>query len=167
MSREFWLEGPIEGVPPELGPVAHALLQAGDDLRPALSSLTPEQVWHRPNGAASTGFHLRHLAGSLDRLVTYSQGKPLSDEQRASLAAEKTEPSPLIAVDVLLDLVDARIQSALAVLRATPVSTLLATRLVGRAQRPSTVLGLLAHAADHSQRHTGQAITTARIVRGQ
>ena len=167
MSREFWLEGPIEGVPSHLMPVAHALLQAGDDLRVALAGLTPDQVWLRPNGAASTGFHLRHLAGSLDRLVTYSQGNPLSEEQRASLAAEKTEPSPLIAVESLLDLVDARIQNALAVLRGTPASSLLDERLVGRAQRPSTVLGLLVHAADHSQRHTGQAITTARIVRGQ
>ena len=166
MSREYWLEGPIEGVPPELCPVAHALLQAGDDLRVALATLTPEQVWHRPNGAASTGFHLRHLAGSLDRLITYSQGKPLSEEQRAALAAEKTEPSPLIPVEALLDLIDARVQSALAVLRATPAASMLAQRLVGRAQRPSTVLGLLVHAADHSQRHTGQAITTARIVRG-
>jgi uncharacterized damage-inducible protein DinB len=167
MSREFWLEGPIEGVPPHLMPVAHALLQAGDDLREALSTLTPEQVWLRPNGGASTGFHLRHLAGSMDRLVTYSQGRQLSDEQRASLAAEKTEPSPPIPIATLLDLVDARIQQALAVLRATPESALLEQRLVGRAQRPSTVLGLLVHAADHSQRHTGQAITTARIVRGQ
>lgn len=167
MSHEFWLEGPIEGVPPHLMPVAHALLQAGDDLREALSTLTPEQLWHRPNGGASTGFHLRHLAGSLDRLITYAQGRQLSDEQRASLAAEKTEPSPLIPVETLLDLVDARIQWALTVLRATPESSLLDQRMVGRAQRPSTVLGLLVHAADHSQRHTGQAITTARIVRGQ
>ena len=166
MPHEFWLEGPVEGVPPHLMPVAHALLQAGDDLREALSSLTPEEVWRRPNGAASTGFHLRHLAGSMDRLVTYAQGKQLSDEQRAALAAEKTEPSPLIPVSALLDLVDSRVQQTLAVLRATPESTLLDQRLVGRAQRPSTVLGLLVHAADHSQRHTGQAITTARIVRG-
>jgi uncharacterized damage-inducible protein DinB len=166
MPHEFWLEGPVEGVPPHLMPVAHALLQAGDDLREALSSLTPEEVWRRPNGGASTGFHLRHLAGSMDRLVTYAQGKQLSDEQRAALAAEKTEPSPLIPVSALLDLVDSRVQQTLAVLRATPESTLLDQRLVGRAQRPSTVLGLLVHAADHSQRHTGQAITTARIVRG-
>lgn len=167
MGHEFWLEGPIEGVPPHLMPVAHALLQTGDDLREALATLTPEQLWHRPNGAASTGFHLRHLAGSLERLVTYAEGKPLTDEQRAALAAEKTHPSPLIPVEALLDLVDARIAGALALLRVTPASSLLEQRLVGRAQRPSTVLGLLSHAADHSQRHTGQAITTAKIVRGQ
>lgn len=166
MSHEFWLEGPVDGVPPLLMPVAHALLQAGDDLREALTTLPPEQLWQRPNGGASTGFHLRHLAGSLDRLVTYSQGKHLSDEQRAALAAEKTEPSPLIPVESLLELIDARVAGALNTLRATPESSLLDQRLVGRAQRPSTVLGLLVHAADHSQRHAGQAITTARIVRG-
>ena len=167
MSHEFWLEGPIEGVPPHLMPVAHALLQAGDDLRVALATLTPEQLWHRPNRAASAGFHMRHLAGSLERLVAYAQGKQLTEEQRVALAAEKTEPSPLIPVASLLDLVDDRIARALTVLRATPESSLLEQRLVGRGQRPSTVLGLLVHAADHSQRHTGQAITTARIVRGQ
>lgn len=164
MTHEFWLEGPVEGVPPLLMPIAHALLQVGDDLHEALAALTPAQLWHRPPGAASVGFHLRHLAGSLDRLLTYSLGDPLSEDQRAALAAEKTEPSPLIPVEILLDLIDARIDRALAVLRATPESTLLEQRLVGRAQRPSSVFGLLSHAAEHSQRHTGQAITTARIV---
>ena len=166
MGREFWLEGPVEGIPPLLVPAAHALLQAGSDLRETASPLTPAQVWLRPNGAASIGFHLRHIAGSLDRLLTYAQGQELSPDQREALAVEKTEPAEPIDVARLLDLVDTTIFRALSILRATPESSLLDQRLVGRAKRPSTVLGLLFHAAEHTSRHTGQVITTAKIVGG-
>jgi uncharacterized damage-inducible protein DinB len=165
VSREFWLEGPVEGVQPLLQPAAHALLQTGYDVREATAALTPEETWRRPNGAGSVGFHLRHIAGSIERLLTYAAGQQLSPEQRDAAASEKTEPTQPTAPGPLLDRVDAAIAKAIDIFRATPESTLLERRLVGRAQKPSTVMGLFFHAAEHSQRHAGQVTTTAKIVR--
>jgi uncharacterized damage-inducible protein DinB len=167
MSREFWLEGLVEGVPLLLQPAAHALLQTAYDVREATASLTPEEIWRRPHGAGSIGFHLRHIAGSIERLLTYADGRQLSPEQREAAAAEKIDPAQPVAPGSLLDQVDASVARAIEIYRATPESALLATRLVGRAQKPSTVLGLFFHAAEHSQRHAGQVTTTAKIVSGQ
>jgi uncharacterized damage-inducible protein DinB len=164
VSKEFWLDGPVAEVPPLLQPAAHALLQSGYDLRRAAESLSPEETWHRPGGAASVGFHLRHLAGSLDRLFTYALGQPLSEAQREYLSNEKIDPVAVVPVESLLAHVDATIERALGILREIPEASLLEPRMVGRAQRPSTVLGLLFHAAEHTQRHTGQVVTTAKIV---
>jgi hypothetical protein len=58
-----------------------------------------------------------------------------------------------------------QIDEALNQLRRTPVESLGAAREVGRAKLPSTVLGLLFHAAEHTSRHVGQLITTLKIVR--
>jgi uncharacterized damage-inducible protein DinB len=164
MSREFWLEGSVEGVPSLLQPAAHALLQAGFDLREATVSLTPHHIWLRLHGAASIGFHLRHIAGSMDRLVSYALGQELTTAQREALAAEQSEPSEPIAAATLLDQVDATILKTVNILRSVSEAALLERRLVGKAQRPSTVVGLLFHAAEHSQRHAGQVITMAKII---
>jgi uncharacterized damage-inducible protein DinB len=161
-NGEFWLSGAVDGVPPLLMPVAHALLQARHDMRAAADGLTREQLWARPGGAAAVGFHLRHAAGSLDRLFTYARGAQLDDAQRAALRAE-TE----VGGDAgeLLDRFDATVDRAIAQLRETDPSSLLDPRGVGRRQLPSNVLGLLFHAAEHTQRHTGQAIATAKAAR--
>jgi hypothetical protein len=110
------------------------------------------------------GFHVRHATGSLDRLFTYARGESLSAEQRTFLANE-AEPgaSPPSAV-VLVEDFERQVERALAQLRATAASTLLEARGVGRLRLPSTVLGLLVHTAEHTQRHVGQIITTAKIV---
>lgn len=163
---EVWLSGPVEGVPPLLMPAAHALLGAGRDLRSAADGLTPEQLWARPGGAASIGFHLRHIAGSLGRLYSYARGEPLTDAQRAGIRTEGEAGSPPAGGAELLDLVDRAVDEALGLLRNTKEEDLLAFRGVGRAQLPSNTLGLLFHGAEHTQRHTGQVITTARIIRG-
>ena len=91
---EVWLRGPLPGYAPELQPVAHALLQAHEDLERA-ASLPAEQLEARPGKSASIGYHLRHLAGSLDRLTTYARGEQLSDAQMTALRAEApTWPAP-------------------------------------------------------------------------
>jgi uncharacterized damage-inducible protein DinB len=162
---EPWLRGPLPGISPVLQPVGHALVGAREDVHRATEALTPAQLWAHPGGAASIGFHLIHLAGSTDRLFTYARGAVLSDEQRASLAAERASPEPAPPLDTLLAAWRATVDRALDQLAQTPDATLGHVRLVGRAQLPSTVLGLLAHAAEHAQRHTGQVITTAKIVR--
>jgi uncharacterized damage-inducible protein DinB len=150
-------------VPAALQPVAHSLLQVREELAP-LAALGERELWLRPGGAAAVGFHLLHLAGSTDRLFTYARGEELSAAQRAALAAEREPPAEPAAA--LLARVEAAIEAALAQLRATDPATLAEPRAVGRARLPSTVGGLLFHAAEHAQRHAGQAVTTAKIVRG-
>jgi uncharacterized damage-inducible protein DinB len=165
MSMEAWLEGPLEGYPGLLMPVAHSLVQAKRDLRAAASGLTEAELWQRPGGAASVGFHLLHAAGAADRLLTYSRGDVLSEEQLAALAAEKdAEETGLSAAD-LVNRVDTTLDRVLEEVRSTGESDLTAVRHVGRARVPSTVIGLLFHIAEHTQRHAGQALTTAKIVR--
>lgn len=163
---EVWLRGPLEGVDPYLMPAAHALMQASEDLEHAARDLTPAQLWVRPGGAASVGFHLRHIAGSIDRLLTYAHGRALSAEQRAVIPTEGEAGEPPEDAVSLIHRTQGAIAGAVNTLRATPHDALLEPRAVGRAGLPSTVLGLLVHVAEHTQRHTGQVITTAKIVRG-
>ncbi|MGD9905875.1 MAG: DinB family protein [Vicinamibacterales bacterium] len=162
---EPWLRGPVPGVPPLLQPAAHAFVMAVEDCERAAASLTDEQLWRSPDGAAPVGFHLRHLAGSTDRLLTYARGATLDERQRAALAAEAAPGDPRPTASQLLAAWRAAVDAALAQLRATREASLTDPRAVGRAQLPSTVLGLLFHAAEHASRHTGQVVTTARIVR--
>ena len=162
---EAWLRGPIDGIPPLLQPVAHALVQAREEARTLLQDFPAELLWTRPAEAASVGFHLQHITGVIDRLFTYARGDSLSDAQRTSLAQEGTRPEHRGTVADLLDAFDAQVDRALDQLRATSPDTLSDTRLVGRQRLPSTVLGLLFHAAEHTQRHIGQMLVTARVQR--
>jgi hypothetical protein len=163
---EAWLRGPVDGVLPELQSVAHALVQVREDLQGLHGSLTNDALWITPGGAASIGFHVRHLAGALDRLLTYARGEPLSAEQRSALAAERDASRAPNDVQGLFEQTIAAIDSALVQVRATRRDDLFEFRAVGKAALPSSVIGLLAHAAEHSARHAGQAITTAKVVRG-
>jgi aminoglycoside 3-N-acetyltransferase I len=165
-APEVWLRGPVPGVPPELQPVAHALLQALEDAERLTAGLGSGALWTTPGGAASVGFHLRHMTGSLDRLVTYASGEALSEEQRAALAAEK-EPAPGVGAEALLAGLRDAVERALARLRETDPRSLDDDRPVGRAGFPSTVRGLLHHAGEHTARHAGQISTTVRIVTGE
>src|SRR5436305_6581356 len=161
---EVWLRGPVPEVLPLLQPVAHALLQAVEEVRRVVGPLSPDHLWARPDGAASVGFHVRHAAGSLDRLFTYARGEGLTAEQRAFLDAEASPGSPPAPAVELALAFEEQVGRALEQLRHTRESTLLEARGVGRRQLPSTVLGLLVHAAEHTQRHVGQIVTTARVV---
>ena len=164
-APEVWLRGvPVPDVPALLQPVAHSLLQCREELTAALAGLTPDQLWQRPNGAASIGFHARHAAWSLDRLLTYARGELLSPAQMAALAVEETPDLASDAAATLAAGFDAAVERALAQLRETRESTLLELRGVGRARLPSTVLGLLFHAAEHTQRHVGQLVTTRKVI---
>jgi hypothetical protein len=166
MSPEFWLRGPVAGIPPFLMPVAHALLQSRDDLHEAADALSPADLWDRPGGAASVGFHLRHIGGSLDRLLTYARGGSVRDDQLTAMRREGNPCSPPATAKELLVFVDMAIEDAMRTLQEVPQVELLKARAVGRAKRPSNVLGLLFQAAEHTQRHTGQVITTSKIIRG-
>jgi len=164
---EVWLRGPVPDIPPLLQPVAHSLLQCREELAAAVAGLGAEEIWARPAGAASVGFHLRHVAGSVDRLFTYARGEQLSPTQHAALDAE---PHPDLAPNAgprLLAAFEETVERALDQLRSTREDMLLEARRVGRAGLPSTVLGLLFHAAEHAQRHAGQVVTTAKLVGGR
>lgn len=165
MSPEAWLSGPVAGVPPLLMPVAHALLQAQADLEVA-RDLSPDELWARPGKAASVGFHLKHIPGSMDRLLTYAEGNSLSQEQLTLLRAEAEPGTPPADAPRLLVGVDQAVNKAIVLLRRTDEAELLSPREVGRARLPSTLLGLLFHVAEHTQRHVGQVVTTVKIVRG-
>jgi uncharacterized damage-inducible protein DinB len=163
MPTEAWLRGPIDGVPALLQPVAHALVQSRDELSAACSGLDAEGLRARPGGAASVDFHLRHIAGSIDRLLTYARGEALSEEQRLAATSEGADSGQDAAA--LLDGVSAAVESALAQVRVTPEASLVEARAVGRGRLPSTVIGLLFHVAEHTARHTGQVIATAKAAR--
>jgi uncharacterized damage-inducible protein DinB len=165
-QAEVWLRGPIPGIPALLQPVAHSLLQCREELRKHVANLSPDQIWARPSGVASIGFHVRHAGGSLERLFTYARGEGLSSAQQSALVAEANpDHAPDIGARLLAGF-DEAVERALEQLRTTPDSALLDARGVGRAQLPSTVLGLLFHAAEHSQRHVGQAVTTTKMLAG-
>lgn len=159
---EVWLRGPVPGVSPLLQPVAHTLLQAAEEIERAAMSLDVATVNARPGGAASIGFHLRHIRGVLDRLLTYARGEQLTREQLAALRAEE-EPATESGV-VLAAATIRAIHEAVERLKAIDESSLFEPRGVGRARLPSTVLGLLFHAAEHTSRHTGQLLATAKIL---
>jgi uncharacterized damage-inducible protein DinB len=163
---EVWLHGPIDGVPPLLQPVAHALLQAREEARSALMGFPDERLWDRPAGVASVGFHLLHIRGVIDRLFTYARGESLSTGQVEELAAERKTPEPPPLMAHLLDALDAQVDRALDQLGQTDSAILTDARLVGRKKLPSTMLGLLFHAAEHTHRHVGQLIVTARLIKG-
>lgn len=165
MSRpEVWLRGEtVAGVPALLQPVAHSLLQCLEEVRAVVPALDAEALRRRPGGAASCAYHLRHATGSLDRLTTYARGAMLDDAQLAALGAERDEAHAPDGA-ALLATFERQVDAALAQLRATDPATLADPRIVGRGRLPSTVIGLLFHAAEHTQRHVGQLATTAKIV---
>src|SRR4051812_16338190 len=138
IEPEVWLRGPVEGIPAELLPAAHAFLQTLEDVEHAAAGLTWDQLWRTPGGAPSVGFHLRHLDGSTDRLLTYARGERLSADQKAALAGEQAASG--IDAGGLLANVRSRIASALDALRATPAATIYEPRAVGRAALPTAVI---------------------------
>jgi uncharacterized damage-inducible protein DinB len=161
---EAWLTGPVPGVAPLLVPVAHMLLHAREDGMAALDGLAADEIWARPGGGASIGFHIRHLCGALDRLFTYARGERLTPAQLAPLPHEADPGTPAADAESLRRELEAAVDAALAQLRDTDDGNLLEPRAVGRKQFPSTVLGLLVHGGEHAARHAGQALTLKRIV---
>ena len=163
-STEWWQRGPVDGVPAVLQPVAHILLQVRESVGELVDGLGEEQWNARPANVASCAFHVRHIAGVIDRLFTYARGQQLSPEQ---FTAIRREGAPMTSTEVpeALRAIDERVDAAIDELRRIDVSTLGDFRGVGRAQLPSTVIGCLVHGAEHSMRHVGQLSVTSRIVK--
>jgi uncharacterized damage-inducible protein DinB len=160
-SIEPWLRGTETDVPAVGRAVLHALQLAEEDLRNWCGTLSDMEMNAAPAGAASIAFHIRHLARSVDRLLTYAEGRNLSDEQMARL---RTELDPGATRDELFAELMTALADGAARVRALAATDLEAARAVGKKRLPTTVGGLLVHVADHTQRHVGQAITTAKVV---
>ena len=162
-AREVWLRGPLPDFPPLLQPIAHALMQAREEVAMLMRGFPEDKLWERPANVASVGFHLQHLTGVLDRLFTYARNESLSLEQLVYLAAEGKPDQPGNTIQELVQRFEKQVDRAIAQLRITDEQTLTEVRGVGRAQLPSTVIGLLTHSAEHAMRHVGQLSVTVRI----
>jgi uncharacterized damage-inducible protein DinB len=160
---EFWLRGKLPSVPDLLQPVAHALVQAKEEINNYLPQFDEALLWKRPANSASVGFHLQHIAGVQDRLFTYAKGIALSEDQLEYLKCEGNEDAN-ITVAMLIENLNDQTERSIEQLKQTDVNTLTETRSVGRKQIPSTVIGLLFHAAEHTMRHTGQLLVTIKIL---
>ena len=160
--EEPWLRGAIDGVHPLIAPILYAFQQAREDLARFTAGLTPAQIWVRPFGLGSVGFHILHTAGSTDRLMTYLQGHALSEAQLEALRIE--QESPQLTREELLARLDQVFAAAEPVIRSIAPGMLTEPRSVGRKQLPTTVIGLLTHIAEHTQRHVGQGISAARLA---
>jgi uncharacterized damage-inducible protein DinB len=163
---EVWLRGAVEGYAPELQPVVHALLQVREEVEQHASDLTTDELWARPGGAGSIGFHLRHIAGASDRLLTYARGEALSADQIGWMKGEGNPGDPPATAPETVAVAQAGIDRALEQVRTTDVGTLLDARSVGRAKLPTTVIGLVFHTAEHASRHAGQIATLRKVVKG-
>jgi len=160
-KSEPWLRGTMANVPVIVRAVLHALELACEDLERWCLPLTDEQINARPCGIAPVSFHLRHIPRSIDRLLTYAEGRQLSKEQLSALKAELQRDAT--AGELWRELSAGLKNAAVRIRKLTP-EMFDEQRTVGRQQLPTTVGGLLVHIAEHTQRHVGQAITTAKIV---
>lgn len=163
-ASEAWLRGPMPNIPTLLQPVAHALVQSGEEVEKLMLGFPDEKLWSRPADVASVGFHLQHFVGVLDRLFTYARGESLSEDQMQYLKSEGVPGEPALTVSELVARFKDQIKKSLVQLETTSEESLSQPVGVGRKKLPSTVLGLLFHAAEHTQRHTGQLLVTVRIL---
>jgi uncharacterized damage-inducible protein DinB len=154
----------VPDVPAVLQPVAHALLQAREEVETLMKDFPGEKLWTRPAGVASVGFHLQHFSGVLSRLFTYARGESLNPGQLQALAAEQEPARAGVTAQDLLAAFRGQVDRAIKELRATDERTLSEPRAVGRGKLPSTKLGLIVHAAEHTQRHVGQLLVTVRVL---
>ncbi len=161
---EPWLRGTLTEVSAVPRAVLHALELAKEDLHRWCFALSDPQLNARPANLPSVAFHLRHIARSVDRLLTYAEGKALTDAQLQRLG---TEADPDATHAELFRELDAALAEASARVSACNVAELEQPRTVGKKHLPTTLGGLLVHIAEHTQRHVGQAITTAKIAATQ
>lgn len=159
---EPWLRGPIAGLDQRLAPLLYSFQMAVEDLETCTSGLSDADLWTSPTGLAPVGFQLRHITGSTDRLATYLRGEQLSDQQKAVMAEEAeprgTRESLLENMRQVFDRVSADV-------RAIDPAAFADPRGVGRKALPTTVLGLIVHIAEHTQRHVGEAIVTVKALK--
>ncbi|MBC7568604.1 MAG: DinB family protein [Spirosoma sp.] len=170
-EREVWLRGPLPRIPALLQPVAHALLQAREEVNALMHDFPDELLRERltpkseTQPVASAGFHLQHLAGVLDRMCTYARGESLTATQFNALSMESQPAGSFLTTMELVRRFSEQVDRTLEQIKTTSPKTLTEPRAVGRAQLPTTVMGLYVHAAEHTMRHVGQLSVTVRLLR--
>jgi uncharacterized damage-inducible protein DinB len=162
MMPEVWMRGPIANIPALLQPVAHALLQAKNEVNEMMVDFPLNLLWDRPAKVASCGFHLQHMSGVLDRLFTYSKEQKLTEVQLAYLNEEGKATKTLSELIILFNV---QVDRSVDDLASISVSSLTETRYLGRQMIPTTMIGLLFHAAEHTMRHTGQLYVTVQVLK--
>jgi uncharacterized damage-inducible protein DinB len=158
---EPWLRGTLSEIPAVARAVLHAIELAREDIAHWCGSLSEQEMHEKPYGLPSVAFHIRHIGRSLDRLLTYAEGQQLSVPQMAAL---KVEQEPGASVASIFQEFAMACEEAAGRVRALSGANLDQPRGVGRKELPTSVGGLLVHCADHTQRHVGQAVTTAKLV---
>lgn len=159
---EAWMRGPIDGLHPVTSHLLRAAEQIREDARTAIGSLTPAEIWSTPQGMTSAGFHAKHLAGSAYRLLTYLSGGQLTPEQLSAIPKEgegsETAAELLSSISVALS----RYEEAVRALRPEDFG---AIREIGRKRYRATAISVAIHIVEHSQRHIGGMIASAKLAR--
>jgi uncharacterized damage-inducible protein DinB len=159
---EPWLRGTYPDIPASGRAVLHTLDLALDDIAKWTAGLTDAEIHSAPLGLTPIAYHLRHIARSIDRILTYAEGSQLSAEQLAALKAESAGEESLAT---LLAEVEISFSNAADRIRVLATADLNTPRFVGRKQLPTSIGGALIHVADHTQRHVGQVVTTAKVLK--
>lgn len=159
---EPWLSGTHAEVSAAPRAVLHALELAVEDIRKWTDGLSDTEVHAQPLGLTPVSYHLKHIARSIDRILTYAEGGQINGDQ---LAALKGESSGAETLNELLAEVDAATGRAADRIRALHDADINTFRGVGRKQLPTSIGGALIHVADHTQRHVGQVVTTAKVLK--
>jgi len=162
---EPWLRGTYADVPAAGRAVLHALDLALDDLTRWTAGLSDAEIHSSPLGLTPMAFHLRHIARSTDRILTYAEGEQLTAEQLAALKAEPGGEGKQETLAELMADVEAAFSVAGERIRVLATADLDTPRFVGRKQLPTSIGGALIHVADHTQRHVGQVVTTAKAIK--
>jgi hypothetical protein len=158
---EPWLRGILPDLDPAIAHLIRAAQQIREDIEQALAPLTPDKLWATPHGMTSAGFHAKHLAGSTQRLCAYLEGRALTGDELAAIHKERTGHETAAELIRLVDRALHRCETQLRSLKPEDFGTL---RYIGRARLPVTAIGLAIHIAEHGQRHTGQAISAAKLA---
>jgi len=164
MSLEPWLRSPLPNIIDELQPVAAMFIAAKEDILRAVEGLPSDAVWDTTHGAASIGFHMLHLAGATDRLMSYAEGAALTELQKADLAAERDADAVRPSLDHLTQKIVRAMDAAVERLQGIEREHLSTPRELGRAKVPTSTRALIMHAGEHAARHAGQIVTTSKIV---
>lgn len=164
MNLEPWLRSPLPNIIDELQPVAAMFIAAKEDILRAVEGLSADAVWKKANGAASIGFHMLHLAGATDRLMSYAEGEALTEAQKADLTAERDADETRPSLDHLTKKISDAMEAAVVRLEGITTEQLSTPRELGRAKVPTSMRALILHAGEHASRHAGQIVTTSKIV---
>jgi uncharacterized damage-inducible protein DinB len=159
---EPWLRGTYADVSAAGRAVLHALDLALDDITKWTAGLTDAEIHSQPLGLTPLAYHLRHIARSTGRILTYAEGNQLTAEQLAALKAESTGEESLAELLAEVEISFSNAAERIRVLAAADLNT---PRFVGRKQLPTSIGGALIHVADHTQRHVGQVVTTAKVLK--